>query len=474
MVRKLRLILFLLLLSATAAAQRYSQYFTNTLFESFENPAQKVFAPDTTRMFASNFLVPNLTVNAYLTGNSQRAIKQYLFLNHDQNSGITPTVNQWNHTYANVNTYLFMLKVFTSLNGNQEVGFSEQIKGEGKALFSDATAILLNGGVGFVNGKYTGLFNDKLRYQTYHQLSITYRRALNDQLAFGLKLSELSGIAYNEFVINQSEVTFDQQNKRLFLGLAGGRITNLDPNEFSAKTVLPSFHNPGASISIGVSQQVGHGFRFQYNIKDLGFIRWANSSNYYQFNGIEEVDNLSSSDAGQRIFNAANKIFDTGGSKGSFTTSTDGRFELSATRSFSLGENNYMHYIPVAVASKQIFDNGFTGVLINNIQYRSLTLGVTTAYNEMRQFSLGGQLMIKSPNAEFFIGCEQLLPGYNLLRSARGNEEAITKELPFSAAGIFMGFSLKFGSDIETHQNASHIPMGEEGGFLRRLFHGVF
>ncbi|WDF54154.1 DUF5723 family protein [Mucilaginibacter sp. KACC 22063] len=474
MTRKLLLLLPLLLFVSQSFAQRFTQYFTNTLYESFENPAQKAFIADSSRMFAFNFLVPNFTVNAYLTGNSQLPIKQSIFSGGITNTNLTFGQNKYNHVYANTNIYLGMFRMYASLNGDQEVGISAQVRGEGKGFFTDETVALFDGGKAFSTGSYSNLFNDKLQYQSYNQISLTYRETLNQQFSVGFKLSGLSGIIRNQFTINSSTVQFDKANDLLILSMAGTRKTNVNPSIFGPRNFVPDFKNPGLSISIGISQQTDNGFKFQYNIKDVGFIHWSSLSNIYNFRGRVKVEDLNKSDAGKRIFEAANQIFLTGRHLGAFNSTTDGRFEVSATKSFWIDWDKRFKYMPVLVASKQVFDTGFTGTLVNNFQYHNLTLGVSGSVNDMRQVYLGGQVMIKSPNAEFFIGCEQLYPGNNFAASALGSEAAINRDTPYTALGLFMGFSLKFGYDIESHQNASRIPMGEDGGLIRRLWNGIF
>src|ERR1700744_4996062 len=122
--KKYLLILCLLFATTKLFAQSFAQYNTGTLFDSFENPAQKSFIPDSSRQFASNFLFPNIDGNFFLTGNGQQTLKSRYFHDMYDNSALQiGNGTSFNHVHANADAYILMLKMFTNLKGNQEVGF---------------------------------------------------------------------------------------------------------------------------------------------------------------------------------------------------------------------------------------------------------------------------------------------------------------------------------------------------------------
>jgi hypothetical protein len=65
------LLLLLIIAPYKIFAQRFSQYHTNTLYDSFENPAQRAFIPDSSKKYAFNLFIPNFSSDVYLTGNAQ-------------------------------------------------------------------------------------------------------------------------------------------------------------------------------------------------------------------------------------------------------------------------------------------------------------------------------------------------------------------------------------------------------------------
>ncbi|NCD68913.1 DUF5723 family protein [Mucilaginibacter agri] len=474
--KRLLLAIFLcVLLTTPTLAQRFNQYFSNTLYESFENPAQGAFIPDSSKKYAFNFLLSNISANVSVSGNAQNALRQYLFLPNRTTRPRLPINSGYvNEAKVDANVYLAMFRIFTSLDGNQELGFAAQIKGEGNLRFNNESVALFDGGSRFPNGTYDDILNDKYRYQTYHQFSLLYRKELNNNWAAGFKFSVLSGILYNQIKIDQSAVTFDKTNNQISLTLRGKYQANLDQRLLSVNDVMPLFKNPGASVSFGLAQTTEGGLKFQYNLKDLGFIHWNSDSYNTHFGGTRVLTNARSSDVGTRIYNSLYNIFGSGHARGSFYSPTDALIEVSATKVFGLDENNNFRYQPILVGSKELFYKGYVGAFVNNIQYKKWVLGLSSSFDDLQQYNLGAQLMYKAPNFEFFIGTEQLLQDSNVLQSAFGDNSSIMKVKSYTDVGIYLGFSVKFGPDIETAANASHIPMGEQPGFFGRLFQNIF
>ena len=70
--KNILLIFFLLLSSAVKIfAQQFSQYNTGTLYDSFENPSQRAFIPDSSKQYAFNLLIPNFNGNFTFSGDEQ-------------------------------------------------------------------------------------------------------------------------------------------------------------------------------------------------------------------------------------------------------------------------------------------------------------------------------------------------------------------------------------------------------------------
>jgi hypothetical protein len=469
--KKILLVLIFLSISVSIFAQQFSQYNTGSLYDSFENPSQRAFIPDSSKMYASNFLIPNINFNAFLTGDAQATLKNRAFLNQYNDAALKIGQGKRNMVNENINAYVIMLKMFSSLSGDEEMGFSWQLKSDGKGSLTDETIAALNGTQSFTSGQnYNNIFNSNYYYQSYHQISFTYREKFNKQFAFGVKLSALLGISYQKLDITGSQATFNKAGDSAVIALRGKYYAGFIPGHFITRDYLPNVRSPGAAISIGTTYRTEDSFILQGNIKDLGFIHWSSRSNYYNFNSSATVQGLSTPQREDSVYNKVKGIIHTGQVTGSFTSPIDGRAEFSASKSFWIDDDHQFKYSPTAVLSKELFYQGFIGALVNPIQYQKYSLTLTTTYDDLKIFNLGVQFMMQTPNWEFFIGSDKLAQSAALAGDQLNkNSPNINQNGSYTGADFFIGFSLKLGPVIEHPMNASSIPMGEKG-FLGRLW----
>jgi len=467
--RKVLLISCLLLITTKLFAQQFSQYNTGTLYDSFENPSQRSFIPDSSRQYASNFLFPNIDASFYLTGDAQQTLKTRLIDYHYQNSALQiGNGNKFNYVNVNANAYTVMFKIFTSLNGDAELGFFSQTKLEGSGAFTDESIALLNGSDGFKDGTYNNILNSNYHDQVYNVYGTSYREQITKQFAFGIKFGYVSGISTQNVKIDQSSVFFDKTADTAALTLQG-------TNRKTASVNFNPLRNPGLDVSIGTTYKTQDAFIIQANVKDLGFIHWNTGAETFDFDNEQSIYDLTSPAREDNVFTVYKHIIVQGKTVQSFTTPLDGRGELSASKLFWVDDDYTVKYSPTLIASKELFYNGFTAALVNPVQYRNYTVSVTTSYNDMRLFDFGGQFMIKSPNAEFFIGSDRIFQsGRMFVASVLKNQNQVNEMGSFTGSSLFIGFSLKFGQVIEHPMNASTIPMGDQKGFLGRLWDKVF
>jgi hypothetical protein len=474
--KKILLVLFLLLFTVKIFAQQFSQYNTGTLYDSFENPAQRAFVPDTSKKYAFNFLIPNFNANFFLSGNGQATLKGRAFLNEYNNDALMINQGKTNLANANANIYWAMFKAYTSLNGNVEIGFSAQTKVEARGIITDETLAAFNGTNSFIDGSGNNknIFNDHYTYQTYNQFSLTYRENINKDFSIGFKLSALLGVEYQKLDINSSSANYDKFMDTAGVALKGTYQAGFEPGHASVRDYLPTFRNPGAAISIGTTYRTEDGYIIQANIKDLGFIHWNSQSNTYNFDNSANIKGLSTSAREDSIYNKVYGIVHNGSVEGSFTTPIDGRAEVSASRIFWLDDDKTFKYSPTLIASKELFYTGFVGALVNPFQYQKYVVTLTTTYDDLKTFNLGLQFMVKTYNYEFFIGSDRLTQTSSLLSDAISkNPASVFQNSSYTGASLFLGFSLKFGPVIEHPMNASVIPNGEKG-FLGRIIGRLF
>src|SRR4051812_18342151 len=103
---KFLLISCLLFITTRSFSQRFSQYNTGTLYDSFENPSQRSFIPDSSRMLASNFFIPNFSGNIFVNGEGQSALKSRLYAGYYNTTGITTGNARYNYFSANGSDYI--------------------------------------------------------------------------------------------------------------------------------------------------------------------------------------------------------------------------------------------------------------------------------------------------------------------------------------------------------------------------------
>lgn len=468
--KKILLIFSLSFIAVKGFSQQFSQYNTGTLYDSFENPAQRSFVPDSSKMYATNFFVPNFSGNFFLTGDAQTSLVSRAFGSKYNNAALLIGNGAVNRININANVYSLMFKLFASLDGEEELGIFTETRSEGRGSITDESIALFSGPAAFPANIYDNTFNNHFYNQIYNALGITYRERLSSQFVIGFRASFLMGINYTKLDTYESHISFDKINDAATLALRGQYRSSKGPGKFDSRSFLPTSRSPGAQISIGTSYTTEDKITFQGNVKDLGFIHWYDNSSISNFNNVTTITGLTAPKHEARIYSSAYQLIANNRVPGSFTTYTDGRFELSATKTYQLDEQ--FKYSPTLIASKELMYNGVTGAMVNRFQYADkYNFSVTTSYDNLNIFNLGLQLMYKTHNAEFFIGSERLTQTIGFM-SARGNSANYTNST-YTGGDIFLGFSMKFGPIIEHPLNAHSIPNGEKG-FIGRLWNRLF
>ena len=459
--KKTILAVFIILLFTTSYAQQYSLYNTKTLFDSFENPSQKAFQPDSSRRFAFNFLIPSLGFNTALGGPATKAFKRVLFDDLISSQGLTLGEHKTSRAFANLNTYLVMLRMYKSLDGNQELGLSWQLRSDNQLTFTNESIAIFDNFNLFDQDQLTDIFNDKAYSQTYHQISLTYRKDYTRQLGVGFKISYLSGIAYNDAKVTRSTLSIDKTADNFNLDLKGRfRATHLYDEGVDKKFFLPSFKNPGLGFSASFNYHLPEGWYILGNLKDIGFIKWNKKSYIYDVDRNISIQNASNRDADSRL-NDEIIDYDYVYTNKEFITPTNGKAEF-------LINKNLGFYQPNLLLSKNLFYRGADIALMNNFTYNKLNFGFSTVYNTSKILQVGSQFMIKSPNTEFYIGSDQLYKSINEINALRKDDESRFHGYP--GASFYIGFAAKFGYIIEQQPTANRIAhFNTPSGFFARL-----
>jgi len=281
------------------------------------------------------------------------------------------------------------------------------------------------------------------------------------------------GIQYQKLNIIGSGAVYDNVAEKGSVTLDGTYSASFVPgNDFKSADFLPTFRNPGAALSMGMSFKTKDGFLLQANVKDLGFIHWSKRSEVYTFNNSTELKGLASPKREDSTYNKIKSLVHENAAEKSFTTPIDGRAELSASKTFWLDQDYQYKYSPTLVVSKELFYTGFVAALVNPVQYKNYVVTLTGTYDDLHTVNVGAQFMVKSPNFEIFIGSDKIAQSVSLA-TLNKNSSSLSQNGSFTGMSFFFGFALKFGDVVEHPMNASVIPMGTKG-FLARLYGRLF
>lgn len=458
-------ILFLLLSHCFlfANAQQYGLFNTKTLFDSFENPAQKSFVLDSSRKFASNFFLPYFGLNVAQKGNSDFIRKITNERTLDRNLLLSSEGKQ-NTLYQNSNIYLLAFKVFQSHRYHKELGFAWQMRSDLQLDYTDESIALLDNfeQLRGVSEFPDNVLNNKGYGQTYHQFSFSYREDYNKQWAFGAKLSLLSGITYNELDIDRSSLTIN--GDQLKLSFSGSYSANFrEINQISRRNLIPDFKNPGLSLSFGTTYKSKRGVFIMGNIKDLGFLKWHKNSYKSAINVTENIDitGKSADEVATEVayLTTANEEY------GGFYTLTNAKADFLISREFGL-------YKPSLIVSKNLFFKGGDAALVNEFRFNTLSLSAIPIYNFNNLFLFGAQFKHQTPNFEVFLGSDNLFKTYSQANGFRKKDANVGSG--YNGGSFYMGVGIKFGRTVEHPLNSSFMPgVGDDqdrGGFFRRLF----
>ena len=443
-------------------AQQYGLFNTKTLFDVFENPAQKSFVLDSSRQFASNFFFPNFGLNAANKGDATYTVRRLIDEGIYTSSKLPLGSEKYNTAYQNANIYLLTFRIFKSYKFNKELGFAWQVRTDARVDYTNESLALLDNYQRFDPGvAYNDVFNDRGFAQSYHQFSINYRENYNKRLSLGIKLSLLSGITTNNLEVENSSLYIDPGTEQVLLGLKGTyKASFLNSGEVSKNTFFPNFKNPGISFSLGTSYTSKKGITLMANLKDLGFIKWNKQSHVVTFLSIPEIinkvsDGTLSSDPGQDVYDL---IKDSDRQK-SFYTLTNAKADFLISKPFNF-------YVPGLILSKNLFYKGGDIAFVNTLKYNEFSGSLTPTYNLNGFAMLGIQGMYKTPNFEVFIGSDNLTKSFALAKN-------VATSTGYNGASFYMGMGIKFGYVVNHPLNSSYIPGLEndsDQSFFKRMF----
>ena len=122
--KKSLLLLSFLSFTSTISYSQFNLFNTRTLYDTFENPSQKAFYPDSSKKYAFNFFIPTFSINGAVTGDEQLPLKRLIYSGRLDARGLTLGDEKINKLTLSENTYLAMFRNFTIVKFNRELRFS--------------------------------------------------------------------------------------------------------------------------------------------------------------------------------------------------------------------------------------------------------------------------------------------------------------------------------------------------------------
>lgn len=454
---------FLLLIVCIAfqvKAQQFSLTHSSTMYDSFENPVQPAFTVEKSKKYSFSIL-PHINANFSIKGIAEPAFKSLLWGKGETLSNTLPS-SETSSLQANINTYLFMFRIFRTAEYQREMGFSLQFRNQGKALASN-TALAIPYTTNFLDygSTYNNTYINTHNNVSFWQLGFSYRENYNSKIAFGAKVSYLSGAVYSDMFISSSAITMYPNSASIHL--SGNHTNSFGHNGLNLQSIIPGFKNPGFAISLGTSYTFKNKMYLTANLKDVGMIFWGKNNHQYIFNDGFSVNTANQDNYKGQFYDGFNQMISNyESSSGKFKTTLNSSAEAALSKQFG-------KYKPVFVASKTLNNsNGFVA-LQNNYKHRSLNVALNAAYHLNYGLELGSLFMIKSDNAEFFLGTERLLPTYHFGKGYITKNENIGKSP--TQADIFIGLNIKYGRRVQTIGFADFIDglNDKETGYVSRM-----
>lgn len=450
---------------AETYSQQFSLYNSRTLYDSFENPSQSAYQVDTSKRFAFNFFIPVISINGTFSGPAESSFKSLIYDGVFNGKDLTIGQNRLNILTLNSNNYIAMFRVLKAVKKYREMGVSWQVRNDGRARVTNELFAVFDDYRRFNQSVLDDVFNIKGYNQAYHQFSFTYRQNYTKRFSIGAKLSLLSGIGYSAIKINQSEININEPANEFDISVSGRLRSSFKFDNFKNEMLKPNFKNPGLSFTAGASYRLRDGWSILGNLKDIGFIKWNKQAYEYSFDtGKILIENASANDADERLADSLDSRINTKSVNKSYLSAINGKAELMISKVF--GE-----YKPNLIFSKSIYYDGGNIALINNYHFKNYVFTATADYNTSGFLQAGGQFMIKTPNIEFYMGSDQLLSSYRMIKEIKKGTAPYSST--YTGTSFYMGFGLKFGKVLEHQANATKMPglkKASIGTMIKKLF----
>lgn len=441
----------LLMIVSAASAQRYSLYYTRTLYDGIQNPHHK--ALDSCRAFASNLflVVPTLSLDFTVNGQLNEVIKSTLA---SENLSALSLTNGGKNSISNqLNVNLFMMKQRLSRKREAEIGLYAQLKTQTAININNGLFNLLTQGNYAYRGKsIDGFLDIGALSNVYGEAGITYRQRIAGKLSGGFKVGYVLGVVNATIDIKDSKFITSQNGDTVNIivnGVIKSPVTMFQKDENGKFQIKPAvdqdalmkdmFKNTGLAVSAGLQYDLTRKATLSAGLLDFGYIKWNDNSKIYKISKNVEYVGVPALDNEQFMDSISKDItsFDVDSTVGSYTSKLLGRVELSGQYRWA----NWFHQ--TVIASKTLEYDNIDLVLINNLRLiKRFNFIVLGTYNTNGYTTVGAQFLYRAKGSglDLYFGSEKILNTYQAYQQLGDH----TKK-PSSNYGADFNFGLNWG-----------------------------
>ncbi len=444
----------LVLFAYTASAQRYSLYYTKTLYDGIQNPHHKSL--DSCRSWATNFIIlPSFSLDFRITGDANNFIKSFLASENLSDLKFDNGTKYTNEISNKFNYNLFMLKIRMGRKRDAELSLYSQIKLETAFNINNGLFNFLTQGNYAYRGKtIEGFMDIGGLANAYTETGIGFRRQIYKNLSGGFKVGYLLGAANATFDIKGSKFTTSANGDTVDITLKGTVKSSIDPDK-TGDIVKNITKNTGTVFSGGLQYDIGRKATVSVAILDLGFIKWNENSRIYNLDKTVRyigVPALSDSAFQDSVIKDLTK-FAIDSSYGSYTSPLLTRIEFSANYRWANWFQNTL------IVSKPLdFDNIDLTFIADLRIVRRINFIALGTYNTSGFSSVGAQFLYRAKGIDFYFGSEKILNTYQVSQQLADH----TKK-PSLGLGADFNFGMALGFGRCPKPKAPVIPLDTDG-----------
>lgn len=250
------------------------------------------------------------------------------------------------------------------------------------------------------------LLNDKININSYIETGVGFtQQFLNDQLAIGIKVKYLSGVANASTEENASANIFinDDYSRTITASNAFGQISS--GYNFNTKKYEIQQAGNGIGFDIGASFKIIPNLVIEAAVNDIGSITWNENINQYHLNDISKQDEGTDLRSKNDVLKDLENLFETTEKEGeSYKTSLATSTYLSA--SYKLFKKH--QFRATMFNSFDIEDKEAVVALGYNLALRKTTYGVVAIKNALGDIDYGVNFATKLGPLQIYAATDNL------------------------------------------------------------------